>query len=55
LKYKKKLVLNNYLILTKHQFAKIATNNLIQIQQNINIIHLFEKEQMNLDLVQTLA
>ncbi|CAG8454578.1 7500_t:CDS:2 [Cetraspora pellucida] len=55
LNYKKKLVLNDLLISTKYQVAKIAANNSVQVQQNINVVHLSEREQMNLDLVQALT
>ncbi|CAG8750578.1 6992_t:CDS:1, partial [Dentiscutata heterogama] len=55
LNYKKKSVLDDHLISTKHQVAKIAANNSVQVQQNINVVRLSEREQMNLDLVQALT
>ncbi|CAG8682647.1 15430_t:CDS:1 [Cetraspora pellucida] len=55
LNHKKKLALNDHLISTKHQIIKITVNNSVQVQQNINVVHLSKREKMNLDLVQALT
>ncbi|CAG8681815.1 1400_t:CDS:1, partial [Cetraspora pellucida] len=57
LNYKKKSVLDDHLNSTRHETAKNFTNNSTQVQQNTDIIvtHLFEREQLNLDLIQALT